>query len=74
MIGKTDVFIQWKGTDACFDLRCECDTLSHFDTDYAYYIRCPKCRVVYKMPWTLEPVKARIGEYNEEQVKDAVYS
>ena len=31
-------FIQWKGTDACFDLTCSCGTLSHYDGDFMYQI------------------------------------
>ena len=52
MSGQATVFIQWKGTEACFDLTCECGNRAHFDTDFAYYVRCPACERVWQMPTT----------------------
>lgn len=46
-------FIQWKGTDACLDLHCTCGTDLHFDGDFAYAIRCWKCRAIWEMPTEL---------------------
>jgi hypothetical protein len=31
-------WIQWKGTDVCMDIHCECGTLSHIDGEFAYII------------------------------------
>jgi hypothetical protein len=36
-------FIQWKGTEACADLYCECGEQFHIDADFMYYVRCPHC-------------------------------
>lgn len=48
-------FLQWKGTDACFDFYCKCGTHSHFDGFFAYYVKCPHCEQVYQMPFNLYP-------------------
>jgi len=34
-------WIQWKGTEVCIDLYCDCGLHSHFDGEFAYAIRCP---------------------------------
>lgn len=52
-IGQADVFLQWKGTDACFDFYCPCGTTQHIDAQFAYYVKCPRCDVVYQMPYNL---------------------
>ena len=41
-------WIQWKGTDVCMDFEChKCDTQSHIDAEFTYFIKCPKCGTVY---------------------------
>ena len=40
-------WIQWKGTDACMDIRCECGALHHFDGYFGYTLRLPCGRVVH---------------------------
>lgn len=37
------VGIQYKGTDACMDIRCECGKLGHYDGYNAYAITCAYC-------------------------------
>ena len=49
------VFLQWKGTDACFDFYCKCGAHCHFDGDFAYNVKCPHCERVYQMPFILFP-------------------
>jgi len=49
------VFLQWKGTDACFDFHCKCGAHCHFDGDFAYYVECPHCNRIYEMPFNLFP-------------------
>ena len=41
--------IQWKGTDVCMDVHCPCGEHSHLDAEFAYFVRCPKCAVSYKV-------------------------
>jgi len=40
-------WIQWKGTDVCMDIYCKCGHHSHIDIDFAYFVKCPKCKRVY---------------------------
>lgn len=50
-----DVFLQWKGTDACFDFTCSaCGASGHVDADFAYRVQC-RCGAVYEMPNKLQP-------------------
>lgn len=46
-IGEPHAFIQWKGTDVCMDIHCACGHQSHFDGEFAYRVKCPKCGQVY---------------------------
>lgn len=48
-----NAYIQWKGTDACLDVRCDCGHDTHMDGDYLYYVRCPKCGTTYMLPHTV---------------------
>lgn len=41
--------IQWKGTDVCIDLHCECGNDDHFDGDFLYYYECSACGKKYAM-------------------------
>ena len=40
-------WIQWKGTDVCMDIHCECGKSSHVDNEFMYYVRCPYCKKIY---------------------------
>lgn len=42
-------FIQWKGTDACVDLYCECGASGHYDGDFLYFWVCPRCGATYEV-------------------------
>jgi hypothetical protein len=50
---NAEVFLQWKGTDACFDFTCACGNSDHIDGDFAYYVQCEACGQVYEMPTQL---------------------
>lgn len=50
-------WIQWKGTDVCLDLHCECGNLGHIDADFAYHIKCGKCGAVYFANGHIELIK-----------------
>jgi hypothetical protein len=36
-------WIQWKGTEVCMDVHCECGHHGHIDGAFAYFYRCPSC-------------------------------
>ncbi len=42
-------FIQWKGTDVCIDLYCECGEHHHFDGEFLYGWKCLACGRCYTM-------------------------
>ncbi len=53
--GEPNVFVQWKGTDACLDFYCSCGEQGHFDGYFAYALRCGDCGAVWAMPTTVQP-------------------
>ncbi len=59
---KPEAFIQWKGTDVCMDLHCDCGNVNHYDGYFAYVVVCGNCRQEWEMPWHLYPRKSqRVG-------------
>jgi hypothetical protein len=54
---KPSTFVQWKGTDLCMDLNCECGCHSHTDSYFGYHAECPSCHAVYEMPTDLALVR-----------------
>jgi hypothetical protein len=44
---KPLALLQHKGTNVCMDVHCVCGHHSHFDTDFTYFLRCPKCDALY---------------------------
>jgi len=64
-------WIQWKGTDVCCDIHCECGELMHVDAEFAYAVRCTNCERVYGMDpnITLVPLDPESTDY---WVKNAV--
>jgi hypothetical protein len=53
-------WIQWKGTDICMDVYCECGRHSHVDGDFVYYVKCPACGAVYFCNGHIELIKLEI--------------
>lgn len=45
--GKPHGWVQWKGTDACMDVRCKCGYSSHIDAEFLYHVQCPECKTIY---------------------------
>lgn len=54
-------FLQWKGTDVCFDFHCACGADLHFDGYFAYNVECGQCHAVWEMPCFLHPRRAAEG-------------
>jgi hypothetical protein len=54
---RSRVFIQWKGTDVCFDFWCDCGGGGHYDGYFAYSIKCSQCGQAYIMPFDVYPLK-----------------
>ena len=57
MIGEPHGWVQWKGTDVCMDVYCECGHHSHIDAEFAYYVKCPECGAVYACSGEIEFIK-----------------
>lgn len=57
-------WIQYKGTEICIDIHCNCGNSSHFDGDFAYALRCPHCSKVFALGQTI-----RLIELSEEDQK-----
>jgi hypothetical protein len=68
------VWMQWKGTDACFDFWCLCGAAGHFDGYFAYSVKCPKCGQVWALPRTLAlvPIEATTEENRRWHTDNAV--
>ncbi len=57
---KPHGWIQWKGTDVCMDIHCECGCLSHIDADFLYHVKCPECKQVYFCNGHIELIKLSV--------------
>jgi hypothetical protein len=56
---RPDLFLQWKGTDACLDLYCTCGQDLHFDGFFATELTCGHCGQTWELPHklTITPVE-----------------
>ena len=61
LVSTAHVGIQWKGTDACLDLHCECGADAHYDGYFAAVLRCPGCDKLWEMPTWLTPREDQSG-------------
>lgn len=61
-------WLQWKGTDACMDIHCECGTSSHIDADFLYHVVCPNCGAVYFCNGHIELI-----EITEEKITTSIH-
>jgi hypothetical protein len=65
--------IQWKGTDVCIDLYCQCGTHLHFDGDFMYFIRCFHCKQVYAVGTVvklipLDSEQTALGSIDDDEI------
>lgn len=60
---RPSVYVQWQGTNACFDFDCDCGRSSHFDGYNASLVKCVGCGAVWEMPFVLFPRKADPASY-----------
>ena len=47
--GHPHGWIQWKGTNVCMDVYCECGEQFHIDAGFCYYVKCLQCKAVYEV-------------------------
>ena len=55
--GQPHGWIQWKGTNVCMDIHCECGELTHIDADFSYHVKCGNCGIVYFCNGHIELIK-----------------
>lgn len=70
-------FIQWKGTEVCMDIYCDCGKQFHIDSDFTYNVECPYCNTVYFCNGHIELIKVEnpsgnviCGEKTEDEQLD----
>ena len=68
--GPNHVFIQYKGTDLCADLYCECGTQWHAHGMFVYAVRCPGCGRDYELSAHIKliPMADPPCEHHEPQI------
>ena len=62
---KLSGYIQYKGTDICIDLCCECGWNDHYDGYFCYGFTCPKCGQSYTLPDELNFTKVEVDSKND---------
>jgi hypothetical protein len=63
MAEKGNVFIQYKGTDLCADIYCDCGTHLHVDQYFAYAVQCGECKAIWEFPQFVTAVKVETSQY-----------
>ena len=56
---KSHGFIQWKGTDACIDIYCDCGNQFHLDGEFLYETKCDQCNTKYELDSTIKLKKIK---------------
>lgn len=51
--------IQWKGTDVCIDLYCDCGQHHHYDGCFLNAWKCGACGQIWEMGWEVKMRPAR---------------
>ena len=67
---KPYAFIQWKGTDVCADIHCQCGFFGHFDGDFLYFWECPRCKEVYEMGCYVQLAPVAREELRARKISD----
>lgn len=62
-MSEPNVFIQYKGTDLCADIWCECGVHLHVDDYFAYAVRCWSCKSIWELPQLVTAVKVEKSEF-----------
>lgn len=62
--GQPYAFVQWKGTDACLDLRCKCGASGHLDADFTYAAKCAACGQLYELEPYVRLIETTADEYD----------
>lgn len=63
-------WIQWKGTNVCIDLRCECGADGHLDGDFVYAVKCGKCGAIYALDAHVKLIPTKPGYHEPKTFYD----
>lgn len=63
---KATAFIQWKGSNICIDVQCECGNDNHIDNDFVYFVKCERCQNVYALDSNIRLVKIKESDATPE--------
>jgi hypothetical protein len=63
-------FIQWKGTDICMDITCDCGHQSHIDGWFFYDFKCNGCNKVFKVGTSVQFTE--IEDSGQECLSDVI--
>lgn len=70
-LSENFVFIQYKGSEICIDMYCSCGKDSHFDGDFARYVRCPYCQKVWELNSHITTTEVPAGTVEEFLIRAA---
>jgi hypothetical protein len=62
-MSETNVFIQYKGTDLCADLYCDCGEHLHVDAYSAYAVKCYECGAIWELPQFVTMTKVKSSQW-----------
>lgn len=51
--GQSHASLQWKGTNACLDVHCQCGKHGHIDDWFCYFYKCLACGRTYAIGETV---------------------
>jgi hypothetical protein len=66
--GKPHGWIQWKGTDVCIDIYCECGDHGHVDDEFFYHYQCHACGRRYEVGCNVALIPLR-----DDQRTDSIF-
>jgi len=58
-------WIQWKGTEVCIDIYCQCGKPSHFDGSFLYHWKCPHCGTKYALGQNVKLIELKASQVRE---------
>ncbi len=62
-------WIQYKGTDICIDLHCNCGAHLHFDGDFLYAFTCGECSQTYELGANVLLYPVESTQFHVEEIK-----
>ena len=69
-MSDTNMYIQYKGTDLCADLYCDCGTHLHVDEYSAYAVQCWNCKAIWELPQNVTMVKVIETQFTPLQTEE----